>query len=101
MYTLDKKYSSKHTVYIKSTHNIKQHTVVNTFTYNCFVVFVGAGIDADNHAHFAFSIEVVLEQMSESRVTVRHHLDTADSKQTMTVVLRTTGVSWQQNDKPS
>ena len=35
-------------------------------TYNSFIIFIRAGIDANDHSHFAFTVKIVLEQMCET-----------------------------------
>ena len=45
-------------------------------TYNCFVVFVWARVDTDDHPNFAFAIEIILEEMCQPRVAIWNHLNT-------------------------
>jgi len=43
-------------------------------THNGFIVLIGVWVDTDDHANFALTIKVVLEEMSETRISVGDHL---------------------------
>ena len=45
-----------------------------TATHSGFIVLLSLGVDADDHAHLAVPVKVVLEEVSQARVSVGHQL---------------------------